>query len=84
MTTKRLLQQIKELERELEGRNEEENVRSRISYITPIRKVPTCSWNEDNDRLSVDDWIKEIQTVMQSRHMNKEESIDFIYSHLQG
>ncbi|XP_078333603.1 uncharacterized protein LOC144625635 [Crassostrea virginica] len=84
MTTKRLRQQIKELERELEGRNEEENVRSRISYITPVRNVPTFSGNEDNDRISVDDWIEEIQNVMKSRHMNKEETIDFIYSHLTG
>ena len=32
----------------------------------------------------MDDWIEEIQNVMKSRHMNKEETIDFIYSHLTG
>ena len=31
--------------------------------------VPIFSGNEDNDRISEDDWIKEIQNVMKSRHM---------------
>lgn len=42
------------------------------------------SGNEDKDDIHVDDWIEEVEHVIKSHRMSREESTDFIYSNLTG
>lgn len=86
MTTKKLRQQIKTLQKELDKRIDEDNeeYKSKTTYLKPVRNVQKFSGNEDKDDIHVDDWIEEVEHVIKSHRMNREESTDFIYSNLTG
>ena len=53
--------------------------------IPQIRKVPKFSGSTKPDAfISVEDWIDEVEYVMNSRYMSRAEQVDFIYSNLTG
>ena len=58
MTTKKLRQQIKTLQKELDKRIDEENeeyTRPKTTFLTPVRNVPKFSGNEEKDEIQIND-----------------------------
>ena len=84
---KKLKEQVQELKEELRLRDEERSSQceNKPIVIPQIRKVPKFSGSTKTDAfISVEDWIDEVEYVMNSRYMSRAEQVDFIYSNLTG
>ena len=84
-TVKKLKEQIKELQEELNQKQSLEMNKRKVVYLAPTREMSKFSGyvRKDGD-IHIDDWIEEIQNAIEIRGLSREESIDFIYSNLTG
>ena len=84
---KKLKEHVQELKEELRLRDEERSQQSENKpiVIPQMRNVPKFSGSTKPDTfISVEDWIDEVEYVINSRYMSRAEQVDFIYSNLTG
>ena len=83
MNKAQLQHRVKELEMELLETKINKNVIVKNVLVPESRKIKTFS-GLSSCKLSIDEWVDDIDLIFSARKYTDSEKVDFIYSHLEG